>query len=38
MLSRDPGGANFNQPTGRIYTEKMLVQELKRAYAAAQKK
>jgi len=35
MLSKDPGGKGFNQPTGRIYTVKMLLARLKTEYADA---
>jgi hypothetical protein len=38
MLSKDPQGAGFNEPTGRIYTASMLLERLKKAYAAATKK
>jgi hypothetical protein len=38
MLSQDPGGTNFNASTGRIYTQVLLVSELKKSYLAAQKK
>ncbi len=35
MLSQDPRGAKFNQPTGRIYTVEMLLDRLKRSYDVA---
>ena len=35
MLSKDPHGAHFNRPTGRIYTVKMLLDRLKQSYGAA---
>ena len=35
MLSKDPHGAGFNKPTGRIYTVSMLLARLKEAYATA---
>jgi hypothetical protein len=38
MLSKDPNGANFNQPTGRIYTVQMLLNEFKTQYDKANKK
>jgi hypothetical protein len=37
MLSNAPKGANFNKPTGRIYTVKMLLEQLEKSYAAAEK-
>jgi hypothetical protein len=37
-LSRDPGGAGFNEPTGRIYTAKMLLDRLQQSHAEARKK
>ena len=35
MISNTPLGADFNKPTGRIYTLKMLVEELKKSYDAS---
>ena len=35
MLSQGPHGANFNAPTGRIYTAAMLLDRLKQSHAAA---
>lgn len=35
MLSKVPNGADFNQPTGRIYTLGSLLGELKKAHGAA---
>lgn len=35
MLSQDPHGARFNQPTGRIYTANMFLARLAQSYAAA---
>ena len=32
MLSVDEGGANFNKPTGRIYTVDALLQQLEQSY------
>ena len=37
MLSNDPQGANFNAPTGRIYTAAMLLDRLKQSHAAVTK-
>ena len=37
MLSGDPHGANFNSPTGRIYTADMLLARLQESRAAAVK-
>jgi hypothetical protein len=34
MLGRVPEGSNFNQTTGRIYTQHDLVERLKKSYAA----
>jgi hypothetical protein len=31
-LSEDPDGANFNRPTGRIYTEQQLLKRLRASY------
>jgi hypothetical protein len=36
MLSNAPKGANFNQPTGRIYTAALLLARLKTSYAATE--
>jgi len=38
MLDRTPGDGNFNEPTGRIYTEKQLLAELQRLHTAENKK
>ena len=38
MLSNSPKGGNFNNPTGRIYTVKMLLDELKKLYDESFKK
>ena len=35
QLSNAPKGRDFNQPTGRIYTAKMLLGRLQKSYAAA---
>jgi hypothetical protein len=35
MLSQDPHGANFNSPTGRIYTAEDLLGRLNKSYEAA---
>ena len=37
MLSEDPGGANFNASTGRIYTVPLLLARLQQSHAAALK-
>ncbi|MEN6406431.1 MAG: hypothetical protein ABFC77_08165, partial [Thermoguttaceae bacterium] len=37
MLSRDPGAGQFNAPTGRIYTEAMLLAELRSCCVNPQK-
>lgn len=37
MLSKSPKGADFNRPTGKIYTAEMLLAHLKKAYAEAAK-
>ena len=37
MLSKAPKGRDFNKPTGRIYTVKMLLARLNQSYAAARK-
>jgi hypothetical protein len=37
MLSHDPGGANFNAATGRLYTVPLLLDRLKQSHAAAVK-
>jgi hypothetical protein len=37
QLSADPGGANFNDPTGRIYTVQLLLARLQQSHAAALK-
>ena len=37
MLSKGPGGANFNAPTGRLYTASLLLDELQKSRAAAVK-
>jgi hypothetical protein len=37
MLSDDPHGADFNAPTGRIYTVNMLLARLQQSHAAALK-
>jgi hypothetical protein len=34
MLSHDPGGKDFNEPTGRIYTEEQLLKALEQSYDA----
>jgi hypothetical protein len=36
MLSKAPKGSDFNKPTGRIYTVKMLLARLEESYAVAQ--
>ena len=38
MLSQDPNAGNFNQPTGRIYTDGQLVARLRTSYQATQGK
>jgi hypothetical protein len=38
QLSNAPTGANFNEPTGRIYTAKLLFARLKKSYTEAEKK
>ncbi len=38
MLDRTPSEGNFNEPTGRIYTEKQLLAELQRLHTAEKKK
>jgi hypothetical protein len=35
MLSKDPNGKKFNQPTGRIYTMEMLLVRLQQSHTAA---
>ena len=35
MLSADPGGKNFNQPTGRLYTAEQLIARLRVSYERA---
>jgi hypothetical protein len=35
QLSRDPHGADFNKPTGRIYTVEALIARLKKSYDAS---
>lgn len=35
MLSAAPGGKNFNQPTGRIYTQKDLLERLEKSFTGA---
>jgi hypothetical protein len=37
ILSQNPGGANFNSATGRIYTVPMLLARLQKSHAAAAK-
>ncbi len=37
MLSQAPQGADFNKPTGRIYTVPMLLKHLQEEYRAAEK-
>ena len=37
QLSQDPNGANFNAPTGRIYTVPDLLKYLKQQYDAQHK-
>lgn len=37
MLSKAPKGADFNKPTGRIYTVEMLLNRMKESYRAAEK-
>ncbi len=37
MLSKAPKGTNFNKPTGRIYTVKMLLARLEKSYVEAEK-
>jgi hypothetical protein len=37
QLSNTPNGANFNAPTGRIYTDEQLLTRLERSHAAALK-
>ena len=38
MISNAPRGADFNKPTGRIYTVQMLLTQLEEQYRAAEKK
>ncbi len=38
MLSQDPRGANFNSPTGRIYTADQFLQRLTESYQAELKR
>lgn len=38
MLGSAPNGEDFNEPTGRIYTAPMLLQQLKKSYPATEKK
>jgi hypothetical protein len=38
MLSKSPQGADFNDPTGRIYTVQMLIAQLKVQYQQLEKK
>jgi hypothetical protein len=38
QLSNAPTGANFNEPTGRLYTAKLLLARLKTSYTEAEKK
>jgi hypothetical protein len=36
-LNQLPGVKNFNKPTGRLYTERQLVDRLKRSYEREEK-
>lgn len=38
MMAKKPRSANFNKPTGRIYTAEMLLDHLKKSYAAETKR
>lgn len=38
MLSQSPNGRDFNDATGRIYTMSLLLEQLEKDWAAAQKK
>ena len=38
MMAKKPRSADFNKPTGRIYTAQMLLDHLKKSYAAETKR